>query len=121
MASTTAALSAAAAATELELEPSASPGASGSSDGAGPMGPPSSADILGNIQKLKTQQKALKEERKKISAQLRNEEKRRSRIRKRARMLSDSDLVALIKMRETAGPALSSASTGSSSTSEPSA
>ena len=56
-------------------------------------------DILGNIKALKEQQKNLRDERLKVGKQLRNEEKRRLRLRKRARQLSDGDLVALLKMR----------------------
>ena len=65
-------------------------------------------DILGHIKALKEQQKNLKDERKRVSKVLRNEEKRRMRLRKRARQLSDGDLVALLKMRSDAketGPA----------------
>lgn len=56
-------------------------------------------DILGNIKALKDQQKQLKDQRKVVTKQLRNEEKRRMRLRKRARQLSDIDLLAVIKMR----------------------
>ena len=56
-------------------------------------------DILGNIKALKEQQNNLRDERLKVGKQLRNEEKRRMRLRKRARQLSDGDLVALLKMR----------------------
>ena len=56
-------------------------------------------DILGNIKALREQQKGLRDERKKVTKLLRNEEKRRQRLRKRARQLSDGDLVALLKMR----------------------
>ena len=59
-------------------------------------------DILGHIKALKEQQKNLKDERKRVSKVLRNEEKRRMRLRKRARQLSDGDLVALLKMRSDA-------------------
>ena len=59
-------------------------------------------DILGHIKRLKEQQKNLKDERKRVSKVLRNEEKRRMRLRKRARQLSDGDLVALLKMRSDA-------------------
>ncbi len=65
-------------------------------------------DIMGHIKALKEQQKNLKDERKRVSKILRNEEKRRMRLRKRARQLSDGDLVALLKMRSDAkesGPA----------------
>ena len=56
-------------------------------------------DILGNIRALKEEQKTLRDQRKVVSKQLRNEEKRRMRLRKRARQLSDVDLVAVLKMR----------------------
>ena len=56
-------------------------------------------DILGNVKALKEQQKGLRDERKRVTKLLRNEEKRRQRLRKRARQLSDGDLVALLKMR----------------------
>jgi len=56
-------------------------------------------DILGNIRALKEQQKHLRDERLKVGKHLRNEEKRRMRLRKRSRQLSDGDLVALLKMR----------------------
>ena len=56
-------------------------------------------DILGSIEALKEQQKGLRDERKKVTKLLRNEEKRRQRLRTRACQLSDGDLVALLKMR----------------------
>ena len=56
-------------------------------------------DILGNIKALKEQQKGLRDERKRVTKLLRNEEKRRQRLRKRARQLSDGDLVAMLNMR----------------------
>jgi len=57
-------------------------------------------DILGNIRALKEKQSELRAQRKAVSKQLRNQSKRVSRIRKRARLLSDGDLVALLKMRQ---------------------
>ena len=56
-------------------------------------------DILGCIRLLKQQQSQLREQRKAVNKQLRNQSKRVSRIRKRARLLSDADLVALLRMR----------------------
>ena len=56
-------------------------------------------DILGSIRMLKEQQCQMRVARKAVSKQLRNQSKRVSRIRKRARLLSDGDLVALLKMR----------------------
>jgi hypothetical protein len=56
-------------------------------------------DILGCIRLLKEEQSHLREQRKVVNKQLRNQSKRVTRIRKRARLLSDADLVALLKMR----------------------
>ena len=56
-------------------------------------------DILGCIRLLKEEQSQLREKRKVVNKQLRNQSKRVTRIRKRARLLSDADLVALLKMR----------------------
>ena len=56
-------------------------------------------DILGCIRLLKEQQSQLRVARKAVTKQLRNQSKRVTRIRKRARLLSDADLVALLKMR----------------------
>ena len=56
-------------------------------------------DVLGCIRLLKQQQSQLREQRKVVNKQLRNQSKRVSRIRKRARLLSDADLVALLRMR----------------------
>ncbi len=58
-----------------------------------------SFDILANIKALKMQQNTLRDEKKVISKLLRNEEKRRVRLRNRARQLSDSDLLTVLKMR----------------------
>ena len=58
-----------------------------------------SEDILGCIRLLKQQQAQLRDQRKIVNKQLRNQSKRVSRIRKKARLLTDADLVALLKMR----------------------
>lgn len=76
-----------------------------------------SADIISNINMLKAQQALLRAKKKEISKKLRNEEKRRSRIKKRAKLLTDKDLVDLIRLRavEARGAAPSS---GAGTTSE---
>ena len=56
-------------------------------------------DILGCIRGLKKEQAQLREQRKVVQKLLRNQSKRVSRIRKKARLLTDADLVALLKMR----------------------
>ena len=57
-------------------------------------------DINACIKGLKQQQTDMRVERKQVSKQLRNEEKRRSRLKKRARLLTDADLVCLLKLRK---------------------
>jgi len=56
-------------------------------------------DILKSIADLRRQQQDLRAMKKQVAKKLKNEEKRRSRLRKKARALTDSDLVALLKMR----------------------
>ena len=45
------------------------------------------------------EQSKLREDRKKVSKDLKNAEKRRSRLKKKARQLSDGDLLTVIEMR----------------------
>jgi len=56
-------------------------------------------DIIPAIARLKEEQRHLREERKRVSRDLKNQEKRRSRLKKRAKMLSDGDLMAVLQMR----------------------
>jgi lipid II:glycine glycyltransferase (peptidoglycan interpeptide bridge formation enzyme) len=61
-------------------------------------------DVLANIKALREQQALLRAERKRVSRWLRNEEKRKSRLRKRARQLSDADLLTVLRMRSETTP-----------------
>ena len=61
---------------------------------------PADGTILPEIQRLKQEQKALQEQKKAIQKDLRNAERRRSRLKKRARQLSDEDLVAVFQLRQ---------------------
>ena len=77
--------------------------------------------LLSGIQRLKAEQARLRAERKRVAKELKNAEKRRCRLRKRARQLSDADLVAVLQMRETdsaaraaEGSAAASSSAGTS-------
>ena len=74
---------------------SSEPTAAGSS---GPALDPGQS-ILSAISALKASQKRLREEKKALSRDLRNAERRRSRLKKRAKMLSDADLLAVISLR----------------------
>ena len=55
--------------------------------------------ILDEIQKLKAEQKAARDKKMQISKELRNAEKRRQRLKRRAKQLSDADLVAVMTLR----------------------
>ena len=56
-------------------------------------------DILAEIQALKESQKRAREAKKDISKDLRNAEKKRQRLKKRAKQLSDQDLLAVMTLR----------------------
>jgi hypothetical protein len=56
-------------------------------------------DILAEIQALKDDQKRAREAKKQITKDLRNAEKKRQRLKKRAKQLSDGDLLAVMTLR----------------------
>ena len=57
------------------------------------------AGLLTCISRPKEEQTALRAERKRVQTELRNAEKRRSRLKKKARQLTDADLVTVFHMR----------------------
>ena len=57
------------------------------------------AALVPEIARLKSEQTALREQRKKLARDLKNAEKRRSRLKKRAKLLTDTDLVAVMMLR----------------------
>jgi hypothetical protein len=77
--------------------------------------------ILPEIQRLKAQQKEMVEAKKKIQKELKNAERRRARLKRRARQLTDEDLIAVVALRagekaakvDSAVPAVSGASPSS--------
>ena len=56
--------------------------------------------VTKEIQTLQQQQRALRDERRRVAAELRNAQKRRQRLKHRARLLSSADLVAVLALRE---------------------
>ena len=56
--------------------------------------------LLHQIANLKAAQKRLRDEKKMISKNLRNAERRKKRLRVRAKQLTDDDLVAVLRMRQ---------------------
>ena len=65
-----------------------------------------SDDLLEAINRLKEEEGAVRAQRKRIRSKLKNAERRRARIRKKGKLLSDNDLVDVIKMRGLADRAL---------------
>ena len=55
-----------------------------------------------SIERLQEEQARLRADRKQVAQELKNASKRKSRLRKRARQLSNDDLVAVLLMRQTA-------------------
>ena len=54
------------------------------------------------LQKLKTEQQAAKQERRKLATEIRNAERRKSRLKKRAKLLTDDDLLQVLMIRKSA-------------------
>ena len=54
-----------------------------------------------NLDEIAEKRKALQAQRKKLTGELRNETRKRQRIRKRSQYLTDEDLVEVLAMRET--------------------
>ena len=75
--------------------------------------------LLQSITRLKAEQKAMREAKKNVTKSLRNAEKRRARLKKRARQLSDVDLVAVLQMRGVSGSSSSSTPSSASGTPAP--
>ena len=57
-------------------------------------------ELLNAIADLKQQQATLGAQKKKVSKELRNAEKKKTRLKKKARQLSDKDLVTVLQMRQ---------------------
>ena len=60
---------------------------------------PGAPSLLDQINSLRLQQKAQRVERQKVTAQLKNAKRRRSRLKSKARLLSDVDLAQVIAIR----------------------
>lgn len=56
--------------------------------------------LKGKIQALKDQQETLRRQKKQLRAQIRNAQRQQSRLAKRARQMTDEDLVAVLLMRK---------------------
>ena len=79
-------------------------------------------NLTDNIARMKLEQARLKAERMRVMKELKNATKRKNRLKRRARMLTDNDLVELITMRAVgAAGADGTAPDGSTETVSPSA
>lgn len=67
---------------------------------------PAQETLLESIKRLKDQQVAMKAAKVDIQRQLKNATKRRQRLKKQARQLTDKDLVEVLQMRKDAIPAV---------------
>ena len=82
-------------------------------------GVPDRLNLKQQIEVLKAQQLGMKKQRKQVAKELRNAVKRKKRLQKRARMLTDDDLAAVLLLRSQTASASSCAAapaTGSSTT-----
>ena len=59
----------------------------------------SGRDIFPAIQRLKQEQARLRADKKRVAKELKNAEKRRSRLKRKAKQLSDGDLLAVLETR----------------------
>ena len=76
------------------------PGSSGDGDPTVcPVTGASEKNIIQEILALKAEQKAARDAKSKITKELRNAEKRRQRLKRRAKQLSDADLMAVMTLR----------------------
>ena len=55
--------------------------------------------LVPEIARLKAEQVAMREQKKRLAKELKNAERKRSRLKKRAKLLTDSDLVAVMMLR----------------------
>ena len=75
---------------EMEMDPTAS----------GSAGPPEKgSDLLKEIERLKEEQKKQRADRARLAKDLKNAEKRRTRLKTKAKMLSENDLQEVLGMR----------------------
>ena len=82
------------------IPPLRAPSDAGSSGGASSTDFGSQSGLLQKIKELADVQKALKDQRKKCSAEMKNAMKRKKRLQEKASQLSDRDLVEVLRMRK---------------------
>ena len=63
------------------------------------MGESASSVILQNIARLKKEQADIRAQRAQVAKELKNAEKKRSRLKKKAKLLSDKDLLDVLHLR----------------------
>ena len=83
----------------VPVEPSATGAASSSGDSKEVVSASAGSDLLAHIDRLKAEKKRQKAERQTLAKNLKNAERRKSRLKKRARQLSDADLQDVIRLR----------------------
>ena len=88
------------AASAAPASPKPAPSEASSSGGSSPNVFGQQSDLLMKIKELADTQKALKEQRKKCSVEMKNAMKRKKRLQEKASQLSDTDLVEVLRMRK---------------------
>ena len=88
------------AASAAPASPTPAPSEASSSGGSSSNVFGQQSDLLMKIKELADTQKALKEQRKKCSADMKNAMKRKKRLQEKASQLSDTDLVEVLRMRK---------------------
>ena len=81
-------------------------------------GPERAASLIDHIEELRAEQRRARAQRQEITRELRNAQRRKRRLKGRARQLSNDDLLTVLRMRDdTAAAASSDAATPTASTS----
>ena len=105
------------AASSVPISPVAPPSEPSSAGGSKASSVEGRSDLLQKIKALHDVQKALKDQKKKCAAEIKNAMKRKQRLQAQASQLSDADLVEVLRMRKaTRRESVSTSTTAPSST-----
>ncbi len=104
-----------AATVEAVAPPGSAASGSSSSNGSGGVadllaaGPVGGEQLGESIARLKREQDAARETRKRVTKELKNAQKRKQRLKRRAKQLSDTDLVSVLQLRASEKAAVAAA------------
>ena len=90
--------------------PTSSNGTAGNAAMLADISKPAGVEQLGDaIKRLKAEQDAVRADRKRVTKELKNAQKRKQRLKKRAKQLSNEDLVSVLQLRAAEKPAVPAA------------